>query len=47
VVFRFEGRTMKKLLWLVVLAVVFAAPAVACSHGAPPTPPPENNDFGA
>ncbi len=39
---------MKRLLWLVVL-VVFSGMGVAsaCSHGAPPSPPPEQNDFGA
>ena len=40
---------MKKFFALVVLVLAMVAPSFvsACSHGAPPTPPPEQNDFGA
>ena len=40
---------MKKLMMVLALVVgMFGTPILfACSHGAPPTPPPQNNDFGA
>lgn len=46
--YTFPEGPMKKLLVLVALVLALGSGVVsACSHGAPPTPPPEQNDFGA